>query len=92
MAKSIVVLNGEFYAGENTKENKLIFSPDRKKAVLVDERRERYITQTVSWWNTSGERKLKRLEIIEVKEEAENVSIPKVQRERLPVQGLCRKG
>ena len=79
MAKSIVVLNGEFYAGENTQENKLIFSPDRKKAVLVDERRERFITQTASYWNMSGERKLKRLEIIEVKEETKNVRMTKVQ-------------
>ena len=59
---------------------------------MVDERRERFITQTVLWWNMSGERKLKRLEIIEVKEEAKNVSMPKVQREGLPMQGLCRKG
>ncbi len=92
MTKSIIVLNGEFYAGENTQEDKLIFSPDRKKAVLVDERRERFITQTVSGWNMSGERKLKRLEIIEVKEETKNVPMSKVQREGLPMQGLCRKG
>jgi hypothetical protein len=85
MAKSIVVLNGEFYAGENTQENKLIFSPDRRKAVLVDERRERYITQTVSWWNMSGERKLKRYEVLEVKEEVKHVSMPNVQRKSLSV-------
>ncbi|KUO77218.1 MAG: hypothetical protein APF81_08375 [Desulfosporosinus sp. BRH_c37] len=71
--KARIVLNGEFYAGEDKEKNKLIFSPDRRKAVLVDERRERFITQTVLGWNMSGERKLKRYEVLEVKEETKVV-------------------
>lgn len=32
--KSLVVLNGEYYCGENTQENKLVFLPERAKAVV----------------------------------------------------------
>lgn len=64
--KAIVVMNGQFYTGENTEENKLNFSPERSKAVVVDERRLRYITQTVLRWFMGGEIELKRLEILRI--------------------------
>jgi len=64
--KALVVMNGEFYAGENTRENKLIFIPDRSKAVVVDERRLRFIIQSIHRWFMTGEIKLKRLEILEI--------------------------
>lgn len=64
--KAIVVLNGEFYSGENTEENTLIFSPHRKQAVVVDDRRLRYIMQTVVGWSVNGVKELKRLEVLKV--------------------------
>jgi len=63
---AIVVMNGQFYSGENVQDNKLNFSPDRSKAVLVDERRLRFITQSVLRWFMNGEIELKRLEIIRI--------------------------
>ena len=59
-------MNGQFYSGENTQENKLNFSPERSKAVIVDERRLRYITQTVLNWSMWGTIELKRLEILRI--------------------------
>jgi len=64
--KSIVVMNGQFYSGENTKDNKLLFNPDRTKAVEVDERRLRFITQTVLRWFMNREIDLERFEILKV--------------------------
>ena len=64
--KAIVVMNGQFYAGETVGEDhKLNFSPNRSKAVVVDERRLRYLTQVVFNWSMSGEIVLKRFEILE---------------------------
>ena len=62
--ESIVVMNGQFYAGENA--NKLNFSTNRKQAVIVDERRLRYITQSVLRWSMNREIELKRFEIFKV--------------------------
>ncbi len=62
--KSLLVLNGQFYAGENAEDNILMFDRDRKKAVAVDERRLRFIIQSILRWNMSGEIELKRLEIL----------------------------
>jgi hypothetical protein len=62
--KSLIVLNGEYYAGENTEDNTLVFLPDRKNAVVVDERRVRFIIQSILRWNMSGEISLRRLEIL----------------------------
>lgn len=65
--KAIVVMNGEFYAGEDADyPNKLMFTPNRKKAVVVDERRLRYITQNVLRWFMGGEIVLNRLEILRI--------------------------
>lgn len=63
---AIVVLNGQFYSGENAQENKLTFSPHRSKAVVVDERRLRYITQTALRWFMGGEIVLNRFEILRI--------------------------
>lgn len=73
--KAIVVMNGQFYSGEDTQENKLNFSPDRSKAVVVDERRLRFITRSVLGWFMAGEIQLKRLEILEIGGE-KNVQMP----------------
>ncbi len=64
--KAIIVMNGQFYSGENDQDNTLNFSPDRTKAVEVDERRLRYITQTVLNWSMWGTIELKRLEILKI--------------------------
>lgn len=64
--KAIVVMNGQFYAGENTQDNTLVFSPERSKAVAVDDRRLRYITQTVLRWSMDRVIELKRLEILRI--------------------------
>ena len=62
--KAIVVMNGQFYSGEDTKENKLNFCQERANAVAVDERRVRFIVRTILGWFMSGEIKLQRLEIL----------------------------
>lgn len=64
--KAIIVMNGQFYTGENTEDNTLNFSPDKSKAVIVDERRLRYITQTVLRWFMGGEIVLNRFEILRI--------------------------
>ncbi len=64
--KALIVLNGQYYAGENTQENKLIFNPKRSEAVVVDERRLRFITQSILRWFMNGEIELKRLEILRI--------------------------
>jgi len=64
--KAIVVMNGQFYAGENARDNKLNFSPDRKKAVIVDDRRLRQITKSVFNWSLDGTIELRRFEVLEV--------------------------
>lgn len=62
--KAFVVMNGEYYCGENVEENKLNFSPDRSKAVVVDERRVSFIVQSILRWFLSGEIQMQRLEIL----------------------------
>lgn len=62
--KAIVVMNGQFYAGQN--DNKLNFSPDRKEAVIVDDRRLRDITKAVFNWGLDGAVDLRRFEVLEV--------------------------
>ncbi|HBV87040.1 MAG TPA: hypothetical protein DEF42_10400 [Desulfosporosinus sp.] len=62
--RSLVVLNGQYYAGENKEENKLVFLPERAKAVSIDERRLRFIIQSIYYWFRSGEIELQRLEIL----------------------------
>ena len=62
--KALIVLNGEYYAGENTKENKLVFEPERSKAVPVDERRLKFIISAISGWITDDVIKLRRLEVL----------------------------
>jgi len=64
--KAIIVMNGQFYSGENAEDNTLNFSPDRSNAVAVDERRVRYITQTVLNWSMWGTIELQRLEILRI--------------------------
>lgn len=64
--KAIIVMNGQFYAGEDTQNNTLVFTPDRSKAVIVDERRLRYITNTVFRWFMAGVIELKRFEILRI--------------------------
>lgn len=62
--RSLVVLNGQYYAGENKEENKLVFLPERAKAVAIDGRRLRFIIQSIYFWFRSGEVELQRLEIL----------------------------
>jgi len=76
--KSIVVMNGQFYSGENVQDNKLNFSRDKNQAVEVDERRLRYITRSIFGWFMSGEIKLNRLEIIEIDGGKKDVQVPRV--------------
>jgi len=64
--KAIVVLNGQFYSGENTEENKLTFTPERSEAVIIDERRLRFIIKTITNWFMDGEIVLKRLEVLDI--------------------------
>lgn len=64
--KSFVVLNGQYYAGENAKENKLMFLEGRENAAAIDERRLRYILRTIIGWFMSGEIELKRIEVLKV--------------------------
>jgi len=73
--KAIVVLNGQFYSGENAEDNMLMFDNDRKNAIVVDERRVRFIAQSILRWFMGGTIELKRLEILEVggKEKCANV-------------------
>jgi len=74
--KAIVVMNGQFYCGENAEKNTLDFTPDRSKAVVVDERRRRFITQCVLRWSMEGTIQLERFEILKVnggKEKCVNV-------------------
>jgi len=63
-SRSLIVLNGQYYAGENKEENKLVFLPERAKAVAIDERRLRFIVQSIYYWFRSGEIELNRLEIL----------------------------
>lgn len=71
--KARVVLNGQYYTGENVQENKLIFSPNRSEAVVVDERRLRFITQSILRWFMDGEIVLQRLEILKAGGEKDDV-------------------
>ncbi|EHQ92163.1 hypothetical protein [Desulfosporosinus youngiae] len=66
--KALVVLNGLYYAGENTQENKLIFRPNRSEAVVVDERRLRFIVQSILRWFMDRDIALQRLEILKAQE------------------------
>lgn len=65
--KALIVLNGKYYAGENVKENKLVFEPERSKAMPVDEERLKFIVNTISGWVTDDEIQLGRLEILRSK-------------------------
>lgn len=62
--KAIVVLNGQYYCGENKEDNKLVFLPERAKAVAIDEKRLRFIVQSIYHWFRSGDIQLQRLEIL----------------------------
>lgn len=78
--KHLLVLNGKYYAGENTKENKLVFELERSKAVPVDEERLKFIVSTISGWVTDNEIQLKRLEVLrEKRRDKPDVQMPKVQ-------------
>jgi len=66
-SRSLVVLNGQYYAGENKEDNKLVFESERAKAVAIDERRLRFIIGSIYYWFKSGEVELKRLEILRAK-------------------------
>lgn len=63
--KHLVVLNGQYFAGKNTKDNKLVFVPDRSKAVKVDEKQLRFIIDSIYEWFMAGEIELKRVEVLE---------------------------
>ena len=64
--KAIIVMNGQFYCGETVGEDhKLNFSPERSKAVEVDQRRLRYIVNSILRWFMADNIKLQRLEILE---------------------------
>ncbi|EGW39186.1 hypothetical protein [Desulfosporosinus sp. OT] len=65
--KALIVLNGKYYAGENEKENKLVFEPERSKAVPVDEERLKFIVNAISGWVMDDEIQLGRLEILREK-------------------------
>jgi 5-keto 4-deoxyuronate isomerase len=73
-SRSLVVLNGQYYCGENKEDNKLVFHPERAKAVAIDERRLRFIVQSIYYWFRSGEIQLQRLEILKVGD-SKNVSV-----------------
>ena len=81
--KAIVVMNGQFYSGESVGEDhKLNFSPDRSKAVVVDQRRLRYIVNSILRWFMADNIKLQRLEILEVtggKDKCANVESAKLE-------------
>ncbi|KLU66735.1 hypothetical protein DEAC_c14030 [Desulfosporosinus acididurans] len=64
--KHLLVLNGQYYSGENAAENKLVFKEGRSNAVAIDERRLRYLIQTIIGWFMSGEIELKRIEVLKV--------------------------
>lgn len=64
LSGSLLVLNGQYYAGENKEDNKLVFHSERSKAVAIDERRLRFIVRTIYGWFMSGEVPLQRLEIL----------------------------
>lgn len=64
--KSFVVMNGQYYAGEDTQNNKLNFCHGRANAVAVDQRRVRFIVRTILGWVMSGEIELNRLEILRI--------------------------
>jgi len=66
--RSLVVLNGQYYAGENKEDNKLMFRPSRSKAVAVDERRVRFIVQSILRWFMNQDITLQRLEILKAQE------------------------
>jgi len=73
--KAIVVMNGQFYSGENARDNKLNFSPERSKAVVVDERRLRDITKSVFNWSLDGTIDLRRFEVLEVNGGAKDAKV-----------------
>ncbi|EGW36479.1 hypothetical protein [Desulfosporosinus sp. OT] len=64
--KHLLVFNGQYYAGENTEDNKLIFVSERSNAMPIDERRLRYIMQTIFNWFMAREIELKRIEVLKV--------------------------
>lgn len=70
--KALVVLNGDYYAGENKDENKLIFIPERAKAVPVDEKRLKFIIDAISGWVMNDVIQLKRLEVLREKRVKKN--------------------
>lgn len=60
----ILVVNGKFYAGENTVENVLVFSPERNEAVLIGEAGLKSVIKSVLGWVVDGEIELKRIEVL----------------------------
>ena len=70
---SIIVMNGQFYSGETLNPRQINFSPDRKKAVEVDERRARYIVRNILGWFMAENFPLQRLEIIRANGNVEEV-------------------
>jgi len=73
MSNSIIVMNGQFYSGETSEPRQINFTPDRKKAVEVDERRARYIVRNILGWFMAENFPLQRLEILGAKGEVEEV-------------------
>ncbi|WP_407310967.1 hypothetical protein [Desulfosporosinus sp. SB140] len=72
--KALVVLNGQYYAGKNDQDNKLIFELERAKAVPVDDEGLKFIVQTVAEWVVDNEIELKRLEILRKKSQSKVTS------------------
>lgn len=73
MSNSIIVMNGQFYSGETTEPRQINFTPDRKKAVEVDERRARYIVRNILGWFMAENFPLQRLEIIRASGKVEKI-------------------
>jgi len=73
VTKQVIVMNGQFYCGETLEPRQINFTPDRKKAVEVDERRLRYIVRNILGWFMAENFPLQRLEIIRASGKAEEV-------------------
>ncbi|HBV87021.1 MAG TPA: hypothetical protein DEF42_10305 [Desulfosporosinus sp.] len=71
--KALVVLNGQYFAGKNELDNKLIFEPERTKAMPVDDKDLKFIVQTVAGWVADNEIELHRLEILRAKKRQSEV-------------------
>jgi len=71
--RSLIVMNGQFYSGETLEPRQINFTPDRKQAVEVDERRARYIVRNILGWFMAKNFPLQRLEIIRASGKVEHV-------------------